>query len=77
MRGGGDAPFAFKAASLLPAAQHSFFLPASHFLPVALPRTTAIAHKGSSRRGGFVHPTNFTEAEARILWENVILVTSA
>jgi hypothetical protein len=36
-----------------------------------------MAHKGSSRRGGFIHPTNFTEAEARILWENVILVTSA
>jgi hypothetical protein len=67
MRAGGDASSAFKAASLLPAAQHSFFLPASHFLPVALPRTTAMAHKGGSGSSGFVCPTNFTEAEARIL----------
>jgi hypothetical protein len=30
--------------------------------------------KGVSGSGGFSRPTNFTEAEARVLWENVILV---
>jgi hypothetical protein len=65
------------AAPLLPATQHSFFLPVSHFLPVTLPRTSAMAHKGDSGSGGFVRPTKFTEAEARILWENTILVPPA
>jgi hypothetical protein len=32
---------------------------------------------GGSRSGGFVCPTNFTEAQARILWENAILVPPA
>jgi hypothetical protein len=30
--------------------------------------------KGLSGSGGFVRTTNFTEAEARVLWENTILV---
>jgi hypothetical protein len=30
--------------------------------------------KGVSRSDGFVRPTNFTEAEVRVLWENAILV---
>jgi hypothetical protein len=30
--------------------------------------------KGVSGSDGFVRPTNFTEAEARVLWENAILV---
>jgi hypothetical protein len=34
-------------------------------------------HKGVSRSAGFVRPTNFTEAEARVLWENAILVPPA
>jgi hypothetical protein len=33
--------------------------------------------KGVSGSGGFVRPTNFTEAEARVLWENAILVPPA
>jgi hypothetical protein len=33
--------------------------------------------KGVGGSGGFVRPTNFTEAEARVLWENVILVSPA
>jgi hypothetical protein len=34
-----------------------------------------MAHADGS--GGFVRPTNFTEAEARVLWENAILVQPA
>jgi hypothetical protein len=30
-----------------------------------------------SAEGGFIRPTNFTEAEARVLWENAILVLPA
>jgi hypothetical protein len=33
--------------------------------------------KGISCSGGFVRPTNFTKAEARVLWENTILVPLA
>jgi hypothetical protein len=33
--------------------------------------------KGVSGSGGFGRPTNFTEAEARVLWENAILVPPA
>jgi hypothetical protein len=33
--------------------------------------------KGFSGSGGFVRPTNFTEAEAQVLWENAILVPPA
>jgi hypothetical protein len=33
--------------------------------------------KGVSGSGGFVRPTNFTEAEARVLWENAILIPPA
>jgi hypothetical protein len=33
--------------------------------------------KGVSGSGGFARPTNFTEAEARVLWENAILVPLA
>jgi hypothetical protein len=36
-----------------------------------------MAHKGGRGSGGSVRPTNFTEAEARILWENAILVPPA
>jgi hypothetical protein len=36
-----------------------------------------MVHNGGSGGGGFVHPTNFTEAEARALWENAILVPPA
>jgi hypothetical protein len=35
-----------------------------------------MVHTGKSSSGGFGHPTNFTKAEARILWENAILVPS-
>jgi hypothetical protein len=34
-----------------------------------------MAHTSGS--GSFVCPTNFTEGEARILWENTILVPPA
>jgi hypothetical protein len=30
--------------------------------------------KGVSGSAGYIRPTNFTEAEARVLWENAILV---
>jgi hypothetical protein len=33
--------------------------------------------KGVTGSGGFVRPTNFTEAEARVLWKNAILVPPA
>jgi hypothetical protein len=33
--------------------------------------------KGVSGSGGFGRPTNFTEAEVRVLWENAILVPPA
>jgi hypothetical protein len=33
--------------------------------------------KGVSGSGGFVRPTNFIEAEARVLWENAILIPLA
>jgi hypothetical protein len=33
--------------------------------------------KGLSGSGGFVRTMNFTEAEARVLWENTILVPPA
>jgi hypothetical protein len=33
-----------------------------------------MAHASGSGKGGFSRPTNFTEAEARVLWENAILV---
>jgi hypothetical protein len=36
-----------------------------------------MAHGGGSESGGFARPANFTEAEARVLWENVILVPPA
>jgi hypothetical protein len=74
MRAGAASPSALNAPSLLPTAQHSFFLLVSHFLPVALPCSTALARKGGSRGGDFVRPTNFTEAEACVLWKNAILV---
>jgi hypothetical protein len=31
-----------------------------------------MSRKGVSNSGGFVQPTNFTEAEARLLWENAM-----
>jgi hypothetical protein len=34
-------------------------------------------HKGVSGSDGFVRPTNFTETEVRVLWENAILVPPA
>jgi hypothetical protein len=36
-----------------------------------------MAHAGGSGSSGFVRPTNFTKADARVLWENVILVPPA
>jgi hypothetical protein len=36
-----------------------------------------MAHAGRSGSGGFFRPANFTEAEARVLWENAILVPPA
>jgi hypothetical protein len=36
-----------------------------------------MAHKGGNRSGRFVRPMNFTEAEARVLLENAILVLPA
>jgi hypothetical protein len=33
--------------------------------------------KGVSGSGGFGRPTNFTEAEVRVLWENAILIPPA
>jgi hypothetical protein len=36
-----------------------------------------MVHNGGSGSGGFVRPTTFTEAEARVLWENAILVPHA
>jgi hypothetical protein len=36
-----------------------------------------MTHKGGSRSGGFVRPMNITEAEARVLSENAILVPPA
>jgi hypothetical protein len=36
-----------------------------------------MAHNVGSGSGGFVRPTNFTEAEAWVLWENTILVPPA
>jgi hypothetical protein len=33
--------------------------------------------KGVSGSGGFGRPTNFTEAEARVLWENAVIVPPA
>jgi hypothetical protein len=33
-----------------------------------------MAHNGGSGSGGFIHSTNFTAAEAWVLWENAILV---
>jgi hypothetical protein len=37
----------------------------------------AMPRKGVSRSGGFVRPTNFTEAEAWVLWEKAILIPPA
>jgi hypothetical protein len=31
-------------------------------------------HAGESRGSGFSHPTNFNANEARVLWENGILI---
>jgi hypothetical protein len=36
-----------------------------------------MSRKGVSGSGGFGRPTNFTEVEARVLWENAILVLLA
>jgi hypothetical protein len=36
-----------------------------------------MVHNGGSGSGGFVRPTTFTEAEARVLWENAIFVPHA
>jgi hypothetical protein len=36
-----------------------------------------VPHQGVSGSGGFVRPTNFTEAEARVIWENAILIPPA
>jgi hypothetical protein len=69
--------FFLPASHFLPTVQHFFFLSASNFLPVALPRSTAMAPKGGSESGGFVRPTNFTEAEKRVLWDKAILVPPA
>jgi hypothetical protein len=33
-----------------------------------------MAHAGGSGGGGFSRPTNFTEAEMRVLWENDIVI---
>jgi hypothetical protein len=55
MRASGEAPSAFKAASLFPTTQHSFFLTASHFLLVALSRTTTMAHNGGSELPDELH----------------------
>jgi hypothetical protein len=49
-----------------------------HIFLVALPSfTTMVAHNCGSGSGGFVRLTSFTEAEARVLWENTILVPPA
>jgi hypothetical protein len=67
MRAGGDAPSAFKCRLSSPRRPALFLSPVSHFLPVTLPHTTAMAHNDGSGSDGFVHPANFTEVEARIL----------
>jgi hypothetical protein len=36
-----------------------------------------MAHNGGSGSGGFVRPMKFNQVEARILWENAILVLPA
>jgi hypothetical protein len=36
-----------------------------------------MAHTGSNGSGSFTCPANFTEAEARVLWENGILILPA
>jgi hypothetical protein len=36
-----------------------------------------MAHASGSGSGGFSRPANFTETEARVLWENAILVPPA
>jgi hypothetical protein len=36
-----------------------------------------MGHIGGSGSGGFSRPTNFTEAEMRVMWENAILIPPA